>query len=142
MYIYGFILMAAVIGSEAMKETINFIPILVGALVIIATFGITFYNMVRKSNQGWALNPVYHDPMKMEFNGKGFTCTTKNNMSRVTWQKVVKVEKSKKIIVIMLEGTQAYLIPTSIENIEEVKAVIRENLPAKTRGKYKNKRKG
>jgi hypothetical protein len=126
MLLYGFILMALVIGFEAVKEKINVIPIMIGLFIIILSFGVTLFNMVRKSREGWAVNTAFHDPMMFAFDDKGFSCTTPKHSARVTWQKVTKVVWGKKIIVIMTGGTQAYLIPTRIENINEVKKVIWE----------------
>ena len=51
MLLYGFILMALVIGFEAVKEKINVIPIMIGLFIIILSFGVTLFNMVRKSRR-------------------------------------------------------------------------------------------
>lgn len=132
MYMYGVVLMGLVVVNEILKETVNVIPIIVGAVIVTLTFSVTFFNMVKKSNQGWEVNTAFHDPMKLVFDNKGFVCSTKNHMSTVPWGKVNKVVDSKRIVVIML-GQQAYLIPTRIENIQQVRSVIRENVTGKKR---------
>ncbi len=137
MYTYAIVLMGLVVVNEVMKETVNVIPIMVGAVIITLTFSVTLFNMVKKSNQGWEVNTAFHDPMKLVFDNKGFVCTTKNHTSRVPWQKVTKVVDSKKIVVVFL-GAQAYLIPTRIENIQEIRTVIRENVTGRKRATGKS----
>ncbi len=132
MMLYGVIMFLVIVGFELAKEKVNFIPILLGAIIILATFGVLFLNMYKKSKKGWALNPAFHDSMKLEFDDRGFVCTTLKNSASIPWKKVMRVLESRKMVVIVISATQAYMLPKRVENIEKIKKIIKSNCDTKT----------